>query len=279
MQPSPTTYAYPLPPKQVALGHPAGDGDHDDLLAGMWSIAFYALFVGFVRGWVPTWGFVVLGVCAFVRNFNALHEGFHAKRPVSRWWLGRHLFVVTSPFMLGYDPLRRNHSLHHTWAQQPARDPDAYLAYGPAWRGLFNAITQPEQGFFRYVAREGWSREIVGRLALHSAVFGAVAWFGGPTGFIAWLVVTRIGNTASWFIFDWILHHDTVWPGTDAPGLPAVVRTVWTGLFGRDNLLGVEHHTLHHLYPFVPGRELPALADSVREQAVPLPHPPIGAVR
>jgi fatty acid desaturase len=251
--PSTSTYAYPLPLADVSARYAAGDGDRYDLLAGAWAITFYALWGAWLAGWLPTLLFGLLGVCAFVRNFNALHEGFHARRPTGRAKLLRHLFVVTSPFMLGYHPLRKNHAEHHTWAQQPARDPDAYLAHGPWWLALFHAVTQPEQGFFRYLRRKGWSRELVGRLVLHSVVFGAVVAIGGPVGTLGWVVVTRIGNTASWFIFDWILHHDGVWG-----------RWVWMALFGADNLLGVEYHHVHHHYPFVPGPALPALAEELQ---------------
>lgn len=259
MPPTPTTYTYVLPVKQVADEYAPGDGNAYDALAGAWAVVFYAAYATFVFGWLPWWTFGILGVCAFVRNFNALHEGFHAKRTTRLFGWAKHLFVVASPFMLGYAPLLRNHLLHHTWAQQPERDPDAYLAYGSAPVALFNAITQPEQSFFRYLAREGVSAELIGRFVLHSLVFAGVAAFGGPRGLLAWVIVTRIGNTASWFIFDWILHQDRAWGRYGAPGIPQPIRLVWTALFGVDNLLGVEYHHVHHQYPFVPGPQLPAL--------------------
>lgn len=259
-QPTTATYTYPLPPAEVARAYPSGDGDRYDRLAAAWAGVFMVSWALTVAGWMPVVAFVLVGTCAFVRNFNALHEGFHAKRSTGRWRWARHLFVVTSPFMLGYHPLRLNHIEHHTWAQQPDRDPDAYLAYGPWWLALFNAITQPEQGFVRFVRRKGWTREVVGRLVLHSVVFAAVCTVGGPQGALLWVAVTRLGNTASWFIFDWILHHDRSWGRLGAPGLPQPLRRVWALLLGEDNLLGVEYHHVHHLYPTVPGPTLPRLA-------------------
>ena len=35
------------------------------------------------------------------------------------------------------------------------------------------------------------------------------------------------------------------------------------GLLSKDNLLGVEYHHVHHQYPFVPGRDLPALSSEL----------------
>lgn len=246
--------------REVAARFPPGDGDRYDRFAALWAVAFYALYGAYVAEWLPGLAFGLLGVCAFVRNFNALHEGFHARRSTSRWRWARHLFVVTSPFMLGYQPLRRNHVEHHRHAQCPERDPDAYLAYGPWWSALMGAITQPEQGFVRYVARHGWSREIWSRLVLHAAVFAVVMGAGGVRGAIAWLIVTRIANTASWFIFDWILHQGWAWGRNGAPGLPRPLRWTWSLLLGEDNLLGVEYHFVHHRFPFVPGPKLPALS-------------------
>jgi len=262
--PSTSSYHYPLDLRAIADRYPAGNGDRFDLLAAFWSVVFYVAYGLYVGGVLAGWAFGVIGVCAFVRNFNALHEGFHARRPTGRYRWARHLFVVASPFMLGYRPLKENHTLHHTWAQQPERDPDAYLAYGPWWRALFNAVTQPEQSFVRYVWRRGWSREVIGRFALHSAVFAAVCVVGGWDGFVAWVLVTRVGNTASWFIFDWILHQDWAWHRWGAPGIPQPVRLVWIALLGEDNLLGVEFHHVHHHYPFVPGLDLPRLGEELQ---------------
>ncbi len=261
--PSTSTYDYRLPIADVAKRYLPGDGDRFDQLAGIWAVVFYALFAAYLAGYLNVWLFGVLGVCAFVRNFNALHEGFHAKRTFGTWTWARHLFVVTSRFMLGYKALKRNHSEHHTWAQQPEMDPDAYLAYGSGWLALFNAITQPEQGFLRYASRRGLGRDMLGILFRHAIVFAAVAAIGGWSGMLAWVVVTRIGNTASWFIFDWILHQTWAWGRFGPPGMPRPIRVVWIALFGKENLLGIEYHYVHHHYPFVPGSSLPALGSEL----------------
>ncbi len=258
--PSTTTYAYRLPISEVAGRYHPGDGDRFDLLAGLWAIVFYGLYAAFLAGYLNVWVFAVLGVSAFVRNFNALHEGFHAKRVSGAWTWARHLFVVTSPFMLSYQALKRNHSEHHTWAQQPDMDPDAYLAYGSGWIALFNAMTQPEQGFFRYLRRRGLSKGIVYTLIRHTVVSAAIIAVGGWDGLLVWVIVSRIGNTSSWFIFDWVLHQTWAWERFGAPGIPTVVRYLWIAIFGSDNLLGVEFHYVHHHYPFVPGSSLPALS-------------------
>jgi fatty acid desaturase len=260
-EPVPTTRSYPyrLAPREVARHFAPNDGEACDLQAGAWSLLFYGSWAGLVAGLVPGPLFAVVGTAAFIRNFNALHQGFHARRRRDRAWVGRHLFVVTSPWMLGYEPLRDNHLQHHTWANQDL-DPDHYLASGPWLVAVLNALTQPEQGFVRYVRRRGWSREVVGRFLLHGAAFTTIAWVGGLGPLLWWVVVTRFANTASWFIFDWCIHHPRRWGDDRAPGFPAPLRWVWIALFSRDNLYGVEYHHVHHQYPHVPDRDLARLS-------------------
>ncbi|MCB9756534.1 MAG: fatty acid desaturase [Myxococcales bacterium] len=264
--PSIHSYGYDLPLLVATRRFPAADGDRLSLLAGSWGVAFYVLYFAHLHAWIPTWLFALLGVCAYVRAFNALHESFHAQRASSRWRWARHLMVVTSPLMLGYGPLRRNHAGHHSWAQQPARDPDAYLAYGPWWRALFGALTQPEQSCIRYLARRGLDHQLALQILVHTLVFVGVAWIGGSQGLLAWVLVTRIANTASWFIFDWILHQPWAWR-LEALELPWPIARLWAALFGEDNLRAVTHHQLHHWYPTIPSRILPALARVAAERS------------
>ena len=258
--PSTASYPYRIARREVARRYAPDDGERLDLLAGFWALTFYGLWGGLCLGLVPAWLFALVGSAAFIRNFNALHEAFHARRRRDRAWLGRHLMAVISPFSLGYGPLRDNHLQHHTWAGQAGRDPDHYLAAGPWWRALFNALTQPEQSVIRFVRRCGWSREVIGRVALHTAVFAGVAWVGWGWPLVWWIAVTRFANTASWFIFDWCLHHPRRWGNDRAPGFPAPLRLVWTVLLSRQNLLAVEYHHVHHQYPFVRDGDLATLA-------------------
>ncbi len=260
--PKPTTasYRYAVPPREVARRFAADDGERLDILAGAWAACFYGLFIGLCLGIVPGWLFAAGGTAAFIRNFNALHEGFHARRRQDRAWLGRHLLVVTGPWMLGYTALRDNHLQHHTWAGQAGRDPDHYLASGPWFVALWGALTQPEQALPRYRARRGVTAKVLLPVGLHAMSFAAIVIVGWGWPLVWWIAVTRVANTASWFIFDWCLHHPARWGDDGPPALPAALRTVWAALLSRDNLLGVEYHHVHHQYPFVRGCDLPELS-------------------
>lgn len=233
-------------------------------MAGAWALVFYGAFAGLCVGWLPGWAFAAVGVVAFIRNFNALHEGFHARRTRDRAWLGRHLLVVTGPWMLGYDALKDNHRNHHRYPGEATRDPDHYLASGPAWRGLWGALTQPEQALPRFIARRALGKRNVAPVAGHFVVFMAVLILGWGWPLVWWIGTTRFANAASWFIFDWCLHHPLRWGDDGPPKLPGWLRTVWGALLSRSNLLGVEYHHVHHRYAFVPGRSLPALSEELR---------------
>ena len=261
--PTTATFDYPIPRQVVARRYFADDGERLDALAGVWAAVFYLSWAALLLQWLPPVAFAVIGLVAFIRNFNALHEAFHARRRRDRAWLGRVLMVVTSPLMLSYGPLRDNHLQHHTWAGQAGRDPDHYLLSGPWHVALLHALTQPEQGVFRYVRRCGWSWRLATTLLGHTIVFGAIAFVGWGAPLLWWVGVTRVGNAASWFIFDWCLHHPRRWGDDGPPGLPAPLRWVWVVLLSRDNLYGVEFHHVHHQYPFVRDADLPRLSEEL----------------
>lgn len=265
-QPIPTTASFPyrIPLREAARRYPPDDGERLDARAGLWALVVYATWGLSVAGALPAWTFAAVGLPAFIRNFNALHESFHARRASDRAWWGRRLMVVTGPLMLGYGSLRDNHRRHHTWAGQAGRDPDHYLLHGPWWAALLSALTQPEQGVVRYVARHGWSRRVVADLLLHASAFTVIVVVGWGAPLLWWLGVTRVGNAASWFIFSWCLHHPARWGDDGPPRLPAALRLAWVALLSRDNLHGVEYHHVHHQYPFVRDSDLPRLSEELR---------------
>jgi hypothetical protein len=96
----------------------------------------------------------------------------------------------------------------------------------------------------------------------------ALVWFAGAN-IVWWIAATRLGSTAGWFIFDWILHRPRLWSGN--PGVHARGRcSRWCGavLFSRDNLNATVYHKLHHRFGHVADRELPALAQFLASQGL-----------
>ena len=88
-----------------------------------------------------------------------------------------------------------------------------------------------------------------------------VALAGGDI--VWWIAVTRLGSTVTWFIFDWILHHPRYYDGPFR--FPRTIGWLWSIMFSRANFNAARFHALHHAYPAVPDKFLPALARQLAE--------------
>ena len=250
-----------LPMAIVAAEHKAASGLRLDAVGLAWGAALLALMGVWLQGWLPLWALLLLGVCAFVRNFNAAHLGFHAEQRNN--WLrpARHLVLLPlSPLGLGYDALWTNHKQHHA-SPATEKDPDHFLIRGGFLHGLLAAFLQPEWAALRWLERHGSSRSFWLTQAWNLLFFVALYAWGGWLLLGAWLLLTRIGNTASWVIFDWMLHHPAAWGHNARLPIPRVLRPAWILMFSKSNLLSVEHHSVHHKYGFVPAQALPGLAE------------------
>lgn len=259
----------PLRPREVAARFQSSSALRCSLEALCWHAALLATWGAFAAGWLPLAGLFLLGPCAFVRSFNVLHELIHApglqRSPLARLHLL--LSVVASPLQLSFDEAGHNHRAHHRFPRDEGRDPNAYLNNGPWWLALLHCVSQPEQSLVRWVRQHGWSWRVARVVLWNTALLATLLALGGPGPFLWWLVLTRVGITTAWFIFDWVLHHERLWGRLEAAPLPRLLLPAWVLLFGRDNLSGVQHHTLHHAYPFVRDRELPRLSQLVRAMA------------
>ncbi|MBA3548444.1 MAG: fatty acid desaturase [Nannocystis sp.] len=215
--------------------------------------------------------FMLVGLGAYVRNFNALHEASHARRspwnPLRRIHMA--VMIVHTPFQLGYRELARNHRLHHAFPRDLDHDPDASLNSGQWYTAAPYASVQPELSAWQYLRRTGaggLDKGLRRVLAYNCAMTAALIALSGAD-YLWWIAVTRVGSTAVWFIFDWILHHPRIYPLPSLRPLPRVVRWLWAVMFSRANLNAASYHALHHAYPSVADNELPALARLLAAQA------------
>lgn len=233
------------------------------LLALAWHAALLVAWAAHVRGLLPFWVFALVGVPAFIRSFNAMHLLSHRAPWNPHSWVRRVLFFILapvgSPLGMGWRELTRAHIDHHR-AATVREDPDAYLSDGPWWRGLFGAVTQSEQGLVRFVLRHGGVPAVLARVAFNVVVLSALYWWSGARGLVAWLVVTRLGNTGAWFTFDWIIHRSWSWDAVSGVSAPAWFRVAWTVAFGAGNREAILHHRAHHARPSVSDEDLHAAA-------------------
>lgn len=76
---------------------------------------------------------------------------------------------------------------------------------------------QPEQTFLAHVRRAGGiTRTVRNALIYHSVVFAGLIALAGAD-IVWWIAVTRLGSTASWMIFDWVMHHPRLWGRSELP--------------------------------------------------------------
>lgn len=255
----------PCTNKEVYASFAPDDSARYDRAAFGWTAAFYLAYAALLLGALPGWAFFAIGTIAIVRNFNALHEAFHAKESERSFFVRmRALPIVMAPWQLGYEALKNNHTHHHRH-EGGELDPDRYLIRGNALWALLMAFTQPEQSVVRFIRRKGMSQSLALGLVFHAAIWVTLAIVSPWEVFVLYNVVTRFGNTAAWWIFDYLLHLERLYYRLESLPFPRVLTWTWAALFSHSNIKSVLHHYLHHRYPFVPDRRLPELAAFVAE--------------
>lgn len=233
-----------------------------DALALGYHAALLLAFVALCLGGLPAWAFVPLGVCLYVRNFNAIHEAVHARvdRANPLGPLRQLAMIVHGPLQLGRDELSSDHRRHHAHPGDPDRDPHVAVHSDHWASAMLQALFQPELAAVRHLRRERALRPGMRRALAYNTALSAVLLAVAGADIVWWIAATRLGSTACWFIFDFMLHAPGVWGRTDALPMPRPVRALWVALFGRDNLNATRYHTLHHRFAGVRDRDLPALA-------------------
>lgn len=240
-----------------------------------------AAFALLCHGLLPAPLFLLVGLMAYVRNFNAMHEASHAVGSTRNFlrWARPALMIVHSPLQLGYRELAHNHHLHHAFPCDPVKDPDASLNTGQWYTAAPFASVQPELAALQMLRRTRHLGKRLRELLVYNCAMSATLVALAGTNILWWILVTRLGSLATWFIFDWILHHPRVFPKMEPRPLPMPVQWLWSALFSRDNLNASRFHTLHHAHPHVPSRQLPLLFSLIAGDPAPIhphEHPPVG---
>ncbi len=170
---------------------------------------------------------------------------------------------------ISYESMRHDHLLHHKWNRTP-RDPDAYNAGTPSlgtWLLFYSVVflgIPLAIPFFNFLypllfmdgrTRARHFRHLLGYVVVHLTVWSLIV----ATGTLAlaldlWIVPLLFATPWNGLksIAD---HHANVWEGdryhtATTVRTNSLVRYFWSGL---------NHHLDHHLYPRVPGPNLPRL--------------------
>lgn len=218
--------------------------------------------------WVKLGLWVLAGF--FVNGLIQLaHETWHHNLFVSRRANEAMGHVLGFLVGISHEAMRHDHLLHHKWNRTP-RDPDAYnagtrtvstwlLFYSVALLGIplaipFFNIFYPLT-FMDAPGRARHFRHLVAYAIAHIAVWSFIVTLGVfDSALHLWIIPLLCASPWNGLksIAD---HHANVWEGdryhtATTVRSNALVRYFWSGL---------NHHLDHHLYPRVPGPNLPRL--------------------
>lgn len=225
-----------------------------------WSLAFYAIYLLYVYEHLPGWAFGVLGFAFVLRYFNRWHESIHAnQRAAAPWHPARALLVIMGPIYLGRREIEELHLLHHREDGGPA-DPDRARMQPSLLRAAMWCLVEPEVSAWTYFRRNGFDARLAARVAAHALAWAGLMWLGGWRGLVAYNAVVRAGNSVAWLVFSWLVHRPWLYGHIKPPRFPRPLAALWVAVAGVENLDGVRYHYLHHLFPWVPDRDLGALS-------------------
>lgn len=207
---------------------------------------------------LPLWlGAIINGITSYFL-FSVVHDSAHNAVSRIRWLneaLGRIGLVYFAP-LAPMDVARFIHMAHHRYANDPARDPDAY-SHKLDW--LFPLRWANFDWFYTkwFFTKGGeFARRKYLPLALYVATIvtgaGTIVYLGyGVELVMLWLVPTRISSFLFVLVFSYLTHQpfETLAQENEykATALRLGADWFWSPIMANHN-----YHLLHHLYPSAP---------------------------
>jgi hypothetical protein len=216
----------------------------------------YADLLAAAFGLVPPWTLAIVVPLLVPRWMIAIHELFHLRSerevdPVTRFQP-----LLFTPVCLGYRENLVNHRSHHRYMATPT-DAEYYRLRGSRLTGFFNAMTAPEQMWFRWVSEHGLDRRLAIETALRCLLFAALVAVSG-TVFLWYWIPARVAFGASYFVFFYWLHRNGEAMGVYRLVVPQSLATVLTFVYGKDVVEATLHHDAHHAQPRIAAEHLAA---------------------
>jgi len=243
-------------PADTFAEHYATDADARRLT---WQSLIYngLIYVHFgivLAGVLPPWTMLLSAPILVVRWMLALHELLHLRSEKEVDPITRLLPLMLTPLSLGYREFLDIHRRHHLFMATP-QDSEYYQLRGSKLAGLLNAMTAPEQAWFRWLRHKGMDfallRDTLLRLALFAGMAGLTGW-----AFLWYWIPVRLAYGSSYFSFFYCLHRRGTEYGVYALPMPAAAEKLFALLFGREALLATCNHDLHHQHPRVAALQL-----------------------
>ncbi|MES2343787.1 MAG: fatty acid desaturase [Pseudomonadota bacterium] len=243
--------------------------------------------LGNLAVWLSLWPLVLLGHLPLwagflVATFNVMacyhpsHEAQHSNyaqpgQPLR--WLNELIgYVSTIPMGLPFKIARITHLDHHTYTNNPLRDPDYGNKAPNWWRAVLGNIAKRQPGrpnaygaVLRTKIAEGDQAakravlEGMAQNAIYLSILTTLAWSGHAIeAALLWWLPKQIGSTYISLFLSWFPHHPM-----EEQGRYRNTRHFHYG-FGNVVALGIETHIIHHLHPGIPLNRQRAVFNEMR---------------
>ena len=222
----------------------------------LWLAIIYLHTIVALFDLLPLWSLVLSMGVLVVRWMLSTHELLHLRSACEVDPITRLLPLLLTPLQLGYREYRIIHLRHHHYMVTP-QDPEYFQLCGGKLRGFINAMSAPEQSYFRWIAQQGLDAQLLRGTLLRLILFMLLASVSGLAFFWYW-VPLRLAYGVSSFSFFYCLHRRGEAYGVYPQKFSPAIARLFALLFGRDSLMATCHHDIHHAHPNIAARHLAA---------------------
>lgn len=213
------------------------------------NVLIYLWFLMALVGYAPWWSGIPTIFLLLPRWMIAVHELFHVRGAFQVNYFIYLLPMLLTPLNVGYREYQDIHFRHHRYMCTP-QDPDFYHIRGNKIAAFLNALTAPEQSFFRWLSYKGADFDFIRDSFIRCTLFLALVGFSG-TNFLWYWLPLRATHAVNYFTFFYGVHRKEEEYGVYPLNLPVPIERFFTFVFGRQVVLSVKYHDVHHSLPTI----------------------------
>lgn len=206
---------------------------------------------------LPAWTLLLSSPLLVVRWMIATHELFHLQDHRQVDLVTRLMPLMLTPMSLGYKEFLDIHHGHHRHMATP-EDPEYFQIRGRPLVGFINALTAPEQAFFRWLRRRPKDAELITGTLVRGLIFAVLIGVAGSVFLWYWLP-TRMAFGLAYFVFFYCEHRRGDVFDVYPLRLASWQDRLFVLLFGSEAMLATCHHDIHHRHPRVSAFQLPVV--------------------